>query len=54
MTDDTGGPIPADNYKFDYNDDGLDHSVRAAETFFEKRDLKNYCIYSDVNGSENN
>ena len=33
-----GGPIPDDIYNYDYNDDGLDHSVRGAEIFFEIRE----------------
>ena len=36
----TGGPMPANVYDCDYNDDGLDHSVRGAEIFPEIRELK--------------
>ena len=37
---DMGGPIPDNLYEYDYNDEGLDHSVRGAEIFPEIRDLK--------------
>ena len=49
-----GGPIPDKLYDYDYNDDGLDHSVRSAEIFLEIGALNNYWIYSDVNDSEIN
>ena len=49
-----GGPIPDNLFDYDYNDDGLDHSVRAAEIFLEIGPLKIYWIYSDVNDSEVN
>ena len=39
-----GGPIPDDIYNYDYNDDGLDHSVRGAEIFPEIRELKNLLV----------
>ena len=38
--DDTGGPIPDDIYNYDYNDEGLDHSVRGAEMYPEIGELK--------------
>ena len=34
------GPISDDNYNYDYNDDGLDHSVRGAKMFFEIREFE--------------
>ena len=33
------GPIPDNLYDFDYNDEGLDHSVRGLEIFPEKKKL---------------
>ena len=38
---DMGGPIPDNFYENDYNDEGLDHSVRRGEMFSENRELKN-------------
>ena len=44
----TQGPVPDNLYDYDYNDEGLDCSVRGSE----RRELKNYWIYSDKNDSE--
>ena len=38
--DDTVCPIPDDIYIYDYNDKGMDHSVRGAEIFPEIKELK--------------
>ena len=35
-----GGSIPDNLYDYDYNDEGLDHSVRGAEIFPEIGELK--------------
>ena len=37
---DMGAPIPDNLYVFDYNDEGLDHSVRGAEIFPEIKESK--------------
>ena len=34
------GPVPENIYDYDYNDEGLDHSVRGWEIFHERRELK--------------
>ena len=36
-----GGSIPDSLHEYDYNDDGLDHSVPGAEILHEIRELKN-------------
>ena len=41
IIDETGGPIPDDVYSYDYNEEGLDHSVRGAKLFPEIAELKN-------------
>ena len=46
------GPVRDDIYNFDYNDEGLDHSVRGKRFFPEIRLLKNFWIYSVVKDSE--
>ena len=50
------GPIPDNLYDYGYNDEGLDYSVRGADRseFPERRKLKKYWIYSEVNESEIN
>ena len=35
------GPIPDNLYEYDYNNEGLDHCVRGAETFPKIGELKN-------------
>ena len=35
-----GGPIPDKLYDYDYNDDGLDHSVHGAEIYPEIEERK--------------
>ena len=40
--DDTGGPIPDDIHKYDYYDEGLDHSVCGAKIFLQIRELKSF------------
>ena len=35
-----GGPIPDKFHDCDFNDDGLDHSVRGAEIFPRSREFK--------------
>ena len=34
------GPVPDNLYDYEYNDEGLDHSVRGSETFPEIGELK--------------
>ena len=46
------GPVLENIYDYDYNDEGLDHSVSGWEIFPERRELKNYWIYSELNDSE--
>jgi len=41
VIDDTGGPIPDDIYNYEYNDEGLNHSVPGAKIFPDIRELKN-------------
>ena len=36
------GPIPDNLYDYDYNNDGLDHSVHGAERSPDRRELKNF------------
>ena len=36
------GPIPNNLYDYDYNEEGLDHSVHGAECIPERRELKNF------------
>ena len=48
------GPIPDDVYDYDYNNYGVDDSVRVAEVFLEIGNFKNYWLYSDINDSEIN
>ena len=40
IIDDTGGPMPDDIYTYDYNDEGMDRSVRGAEVFPEIIEFK--------------
>ena len=46
------GPVPDNLYDYDYNDDGLDHTVRGGKIFPEIGELKNNWIYSEVKDSE--
>ena len=48
------GPIPDNLYDYDYNHEGLDHSVRGAKISLRLQNLKNDWINSDVNESEIN
>ena len=44
-----GCPIPDNLYDYDYNDEGLDHSVRGSQIFPETRDLGNILDVSRYN-----
>ena len=48
------GPIPDNLYDYDYNIEGLDHSVHGAEIIPERRELKKYWVHTEVNDSEIN
>ena len=39
-------PVPYYLYDYDYNDEGLDHSLRGAEIFLEIGDFKKYIGYT--------
>ena len=43
-----GGPILDNLYDYDYNDDGLDHSVRGAEIFLQNRALRKNIGYTQM------
>ena len=47
------GPILNSPFDYGYSDEALDHFVRGAEIFPEKKKLKTL-IYSDINDSETN
>ena len=40
IIDDDEGPIPDNLYDYDYNNEGLDHSVHGAEIIPVRRELK--------------